>query len=420
MENADFLPKEHRGGYFRAFDGEPEEGSAAESPAVVVEGDPVSYLGRAFRLILGGRSLVLGNPNWKEEEIRQVREQCGSLEGDEGLILVPTGGTTGSLRLAIHRWETFACAAEGLCAGTGGGAISSFCVLPLWHVSGWMQAVRAVVTGGTWTPGHWGPLRESGFRAGAPGGDGPTLSLVPTQLEQVLQSGGGGLAFLRCFRGIFVGGAPWKSKASQAYCREEGLPILLSYGMTETAAMVTLQPIEDFLAGKLTSGKALPHAEIRVKDPDAEGNGRIAVRSRALFSGYAGRPSRRSGDWFLTSDLGRLVAGRLEISGRIDRVILSGGENVDLEVVEGALRKLPGVVEALAYGERDPVWGDRLEAVIVPEPGISRSPEALGEELKAFLPAAFRPKRIRVLRKIPRNAAGKPDMGLFGGGGEAR
>ncbi len=415
VEGGEFLPTAERDRFRRILETCVEGERQEEGPELILETDPVAFLGKACGLVLRGHSIVLGNPHWGDADREQVRSQCRELSAVGGSILVPTGGTSGSLRLAVHRWETFVRAADGLKDRLGGGPISSFCVLPMWHVSGWMQAVRAVVTGGQWIPSSWRQLRESGFQREALPAAETTLSLVPTQLEQVLKAGREGLSFLQDFRGIFLGGGPWRSKASQALCRETELPILLSYGMTETAAMVTLQSAEDFLSGHLTAGRPLPHAEVRIEDGEGDGTGRIAIRSTALFSGYAGRSFGLEGGWFLTSDRGRLVSGRLDVLGRIDRVILSGGENIDLEVVESALRRISGVVEALAFGVPDPLWGERLEAAVVLNPGTPAHSRAIAEGLERHLPPEFRPKGIRVVKEIPLNAAGKRDPRGFQG-----
>jgi len=129
------------------------------------------------------------------------------------------------------------------------------------------------------------------------------------------------IAWLRGFRAVFVGGGPvWPELADAAAAAE--LPISLGYGMTETAAMATALRPGEFLAGDRSSGAPLPHLRVSLT---AEALVRIAAsRSFAAIFPTAGRAE------FVTEDLGRLAkGGRLEVLGRRDAVIITGGEKAD-------------------------------------------------------------------------------------------
>jgi O-succinylbenzoic acid--CoA ligase len=134
-----------------------------------------------------------------------------------------------------------------------------------------------------------------------------------------------------------------------------------------------------------------------------------------LFDGYDGRPEltarvRRDG-WFVTSDLGRLDDdGRLEVLGRVDDVVVSGGVNVPAPAVAARLREHPAVAAAEAVGVDDPEWGQRVVAVVVPAPGAEApSLEELRDLVAEAHPRAWAPRGLAVVEEIPLLDNGKVD-----------
>ena len=196
-----------------------------EEVAVIDEEDPVNFASMFFAAVNLHMTVAIANPAWGELETREFEDLLLAEPIQRGAILIPTGGTTGGVKLAIHDWSTLSASALGLQDFLGGGAISSCCLLPLFHVSGLMQLVRSFVTGGC-------------IRFDDADTAGYCLSLVPTQLQRLMQYPEE-VKKLRSARVIFVGGAAISdSVATKA--RECRLPIVPVYGMTETAAMVEL------------------------------------------------------------------------------------------------------------------------------------------------------------------------------------
>jgi O-succinylbenzoic acid--CoA ligase len=115
-----------------------------------------------------------------------------------------------------------------------------------------------------------------------------------------------------------------------------------------------------------TAGKPIPGAEVAIGD-----DGRIRVRGAMVSPGYVGEAARRD-EWFDTTDRGRFdEAGRLIVLGRMDSVIVTGGENVDPGVVEEVLRGIAGVLGVRVFGEADAEWGSRVVAEVVLDPGVT-------------------------------------------------
>jgi len=273
-----------------------------------------------------------------------------------GWLAIPTGGSSGGLKFALHDERTLGTAVGGFCAHFGVNLVNAVDCLPPWHVSGLMARLRCAATGGVHLPWDWKRLEAGDFpelpklpdsvakAVGAASMVGAWfLSLVPTQLQRLLKQGSSAQNWLRGFNAIFIGGGPlWPSLADEAAAAR--LPIILSYGMTETAAMVTAQWLGDFAAGDRSSGVLMPHARISIND-----EGLVCVRGESVMRGYFGADP--SNEVFTTADLGCFdEAGRLRVLGRRDEVAISGGEKVRLNEVESILRGVLGCDRGVSAG----------------------------------------------------------------------
>jgi o-succinylbenzoate---CoA ligase len=220
-------------------------------------------------------------------------------------------------------------------------------------------------------------------------GDAKYVSLVPTQLQRLLDAG----APVSHFERILLGGAaaaPELLERAQA----AGAEVVVSYGMSETCG------------GCVYDGRPLDGVEVELRE------GRIRVRGEVLFAGYRGQgPGTALDDdgWFTTGDLGAFEEdGTLRVLGRADDVIISGGENIPVAAVEAALRRAPGVAEVAVTGRPDPEWGQVVVAIVVPiEPSTPPSRETLRSHVRTAHPAAWAPREVLVVEALPRDAMGK-------------
>jgi O-succinylbenzoic acid--CoA ligase len=324
------------------------------------------------------------------------------LRGGLGWLCIPTGGSSGNIKLARHDEETLAAAVKGLCTHFGVTKINVVGLLPLHHVSGLMAWMRTVLTGGTYVSANWKDV-EAGGRPALPavGGDW-FLSLVPTQLQRLLGDPEA-LDWLRGFRAVFVGGGPAWPELVEAGARAR-LPLAFSYGMTETAAMVTALRPEEFFVGKRGNGAVLPHARLALIDGD-----RIAIAGASLFRGYW--PETRADEPWFTGDRGRFDEdGSLHILGRRDALIITGGEKVDPAEVEATLRETGRFSDAVVIGVPDAQWG---EVVVACYPAADQAgvpvdgDQVINSHLCAHLAPFKRPKRYIAIADWPRNALGK-------------
>ena len=258
----------------------------------IADQEPVEPSGSAAFCMESLSKLINGDDVWLHNPERK-RSVLDSRPQNSASIFVATGGTSGRCRFARHTWGTMSAAVFGLQGVLGGAPIDSWCCLPIWHIAGWMQVVRAIQTNGDVVFGDYRDLANPQKDINL---TGRLISLVPTQLHRLISSD---LAVcrLRGSRLILLGGAPLVEELAEVV-RSVGLPVAPTYGMTESAGAVTLLASDRFLAGENSVGKVLPHTNLRLD----EETGTLSIRAKSMCLGYESLDFS-SGEWFETSDL---------------------------------------------------------------------------------------------------------------------
>ena len=325
---------------------------------LIAEAESRRFMAALAEAVARGGDVFLCDPNWGDNERAQLADLASPAAPgprEDGWLMIPTGGTSGKLKFARHDGGTLAAAVHGFARHFGLARVNAVSVLPLHHVSGLMAWMRCALTGGEFLPLDWREVAAGARPVLAEKPDGWVISLVPTQLERLMQEEGA-VAWLKRFRIIFLGGAPaWPDLLDRAAA--QGLPLSLGYGMTETAAMVTALRPGEFLAGRRDCGPALPHATVRIGADDT-----IVIAGDSLFRGY--HPHWRDGVEFETADRGRLNPQRhLQVLGRRDAVIITGGEKVEPAEIEALLRGTGQFPDLVVLGLPDARWGQRLVVV---------------------------------------------------------
>lgn len=285
--------------------------------------------------------------------------------------------------------------------------------LPLFHVGGLAIVLRSVIYGTTAIV-HESFDPEAANRAIDE--DGVTIvSVVSAVLQRMLEARGDRPypASLRC---VLAGGGPVPQPLLEE-CARRGVPVVQTYGLTETASQAATLAPEEALRRPGSAGRPLFTTEIRIEDDEGQAArpgqpGEIVVRGPTVTPGYlnnldATRHALGDG-WLHTGDIGCLDAdGYLFVLDRRDDLIISGGENVYPAEVEEVLRSHPAVRDAAVVGLADERWGQRVAAAIV----ARAAPELDEDELLAFCRnrlAAYKvPAHLRVVDELPHNAAGK-------------
>jgi malonyl-CoA/methylmalonyl-CoA synthetase len=203
-----------------------------------------------------------------------------------------------------------------------------------------------------------------------------------------------------------------------AFEARTGHRILERYGMSETLFTLS-NPYEDRRPG--TVGLPVPGCEIRIvgdagEDAVPDEMGELLVRSNGLMSGYRGRPDETAASfadgWFRTGDVARRGSdGYVTLVGRksLD-VIKSGGFKISAREIEDVLRRHPGVRDVAVIGAPDRVFGQTILAAVVwegPTPGEAQALDELSAFCRRHLADYKRPRAVRLLPELPRNALGK-------------
>ncbi|MGB7271660.1 MAG: 2-succinylbenzoate--CoA ligase [Geitlerinemataceae cyanobacterium] len=405
---------------------------------LISESDPAHFLGSFIAATSSNCSVFLANPNWVECEWQQVldlihpdvvwgREVSKNLIDRSNssyevkncygsTIAIATGGTSGNIRFALHTWETLITSVVGFIEYFQIETINSCCTLPLYHVSGLMQFLRSLITGGKLWLLPSKKLELAADRVLPATTSQWFISLVPTQLQRILQNPEL-TQWLSRFQTVLLGGAPaWTELLELA--REKRIRLAPTYGMTETASQVaTLKP-DDFLAGNNSCGRVLPHAKIKIKSPISthpHTTGIIHIQTPSLAFGYypqlpentqpVGLKNKRGE--MMTDDVGFFDdRGYLYIVGRCSDKIITGGENVFPAEVESAIRASELVADICAIGIPHKIWGQAVVAVYVPHNSqvtAERLSRTLGQKLAKFK----HPKHWIAVESLPRNDRGK-------------
>ncbi|UNX54428.1 o-succinylbenzoate--CoA ligase [Georgenia sp. TF02-10] len=315
------------------------------------------------------------------------------------VVLATSGSTTGTGHLVALTAEALTASAratEARLAGPGQWLLA----LPAHHVAGLQVLVRSVLAGTDPvvldTTDGFDPLRlaeaAGGLRTDRPG----YLSLVPTQLVRVLDAGPAAVRPLRRLAAVLLGGAA-ATPALVERARAAGLPVVTTYGMTETGG------------GCVYDGTPLPGARV-----DVAADGRVLLGGPMLAAGYlddgaadAAAFITRGGErWLLTADRGEVVDGRLRVLGRVDDVINTGGVKVSPAAVE---RVLGEVGEAVVVGVPDPEWGQVVTAVLAAGPRPAPPLAELRARVRRALGPAHAPRALVVVPELPLRGPGKVD-----------
>ena len=346
------------------------------------------FIKKIFQLLQKGESV------WLDAD-RKIRKQKLS-KGNESQpsLFFRSGGTSGAKKWVEHNENSIESAVKGLLSGLNEEEISSWCCLPLNHVGGMMQVFRAIYSDGKVLFYDYRKLLEE-----IPSSliQNQWLSLVPTQLHNLL-SIDNACENLRRFKGIFIGGAAISENIANK-CRNENIPIFPTYGMSETAGMVTILRTESFHNGQQGVGKVLPHAQLALNNADKQ----ISVKSDSMCLNL---PDKN--DWLKTPDYGqRDKSGNWFIDGRLDRFIISGGEKVNPFIIEKVLNQNELVDECLVVGLDDQKWGQKIVCYITPQ---NTEHEKIIEFARKKMETHMIPKEWHFVKRLPLNKMGKPKI----------
>ncbi len=345
------------------------------------------------------------------------------LSGRDLSVMLYTSGTTGRPKGVprSHAAEHAAAIAHVIQTQQRPGEVT-LGVMPMFHTMGLRTLLASIAVAGTWVP-------QAQFDAGHSleliiGHGVTSLYLVPTVYWSLLRTGRlGEAASVR--RLAYAGAAMTPALARELAGTLHPEVFVNHFGSTEIYTF-TIGP--DAVAKPGCAGRAGVFSRIRLVDPEPgappdalvgpgqQGQIAVSMASPEAFGGYWRRPDAdtrtiRDG-WYFPGDLATADEdGDLWVAGRVDDMIVSGGENIYPGEIEDALARCPAVADVVVAGLPDDRWGHAVTAFVVPRAGLDPAP-ALAE-VDGFvrdgsgLPSLKRPKRLVAVERIPTSAVGK-------------
>ena len=338
-------------------------------------------------------------------------------EDSDPLLLVYTSGTTGKPKGALLTHAN--CFWTNLSFDRTAGLRDDdvvLQVLPQFHVGGWnVQPLLAWWKGATVViEPAFEPARALELIAD----EGITTMMgVPATYLFLAEQPAFAEAALESLRLVVVGGAPMPASLLETW-QERGAQIVQGYGLTEAAPNVLCLPPEEARRKLGFAGKPYPHLEVALRDSDTgrvlEGPavGELLVRGPNVFAGYWRNPAATAAaivdGWLRTKDVAeRDDEGFYRIAGRLEELVISGGENVYPAEIEDVLHAHPDVVEAAVVGIPDERWGEVCAAFVVLREGASADGEDLRDHCREHLARFKVPRTVTLVAELPRSSLGK-------------
>jgi malonyl-CoA/methylmalonyl-CoA synthetase len=313
-------------------------------------------------------------------------------------LIVYTSGTTGRPKGAVHTHASLRAGVGALVQAWGWQPDDRLLLaLPLFHVHGLGAGLFGTLSAGA-SAVVFDRFDEEAIVT-AP--DATMFFGVPTMYHRLAASGRAGL--LAGLRLCVCGSAPLAADL-WLDLRRQGVEVLERYGMTET-----LLTLSNPLEGERRPGAVglpLPGVEAALDEVDEDGVGELLVRGGSLCRGYWGRADAftDADGWFATGDLASVADdGYVAIRGRRTELIITGGHNVYPAEVEAVLARHPGVDEVAVVGLPSAEWGETVVAFVVGAPDLAELRDLAEAELAPFK----RPRELRLVESLPRNALGK-------------
>jgi acyl-CoA synthetase (AMP-forming)/AMP-acid ligase II len=391
------------------------------APAAVIAGPGVAErLKHLDGIIVHGREELFAA---SEDQDAEMLDGWGG-DSDDIAVLLFTSGTTGEPKAAVLRHKNLAAyVVDTIEFGGAGEDEAAIVSVPPYHIAGISAVITSAYSGrrvvylDAFEPHEWVEMVRKEQITNA--------MVVPTMLTRILDIIEGDGLGLPSLHALSYGGGPMPLPVIERAMRLlPDVGFVNAYGLTETSSTVSVLGPDDHreafasddpqVRGRLSSvGRPIPSLEVTIRDdadePVAVGErGEIWVRGEQVAGEYLGRKLTDDDGWFRTRDSGLIDdAGYLYVFGRLDDVIVRGGENLSPGEIESCLLDFDGVVEAAVVGVPDEEWGEKVVCAVVLAPGA----QVTEAELQAFVRSRLRstktPEVVDFRTALPYNETGK-------------
>jgi len=337
------------------------------------------------------------------------------LESDDIAIVSATSGSTGTPRGVLLSQQALAASATAF--GNRFGTNNRWVVsMPVHRIAGIMVLTRSWFhnspfeidpsVGGarTFETAAFAATTMRAVRQSSNDGRALMVSLVPTQIARLLESGSVGIEALQSYD-LVLSGAAATPQPMLNKMRELGIKVSISYGMTETCG------------GCVFDGRPLDGVNISLGTQDDAEPGRVTISGSVAASGYRLRPDLDAVSFISgqvqTHDVGKLDSqGLLHILGRLDDVVIVGGVNVALSAVESLIRHHPAIEDVAVIDLQDELWGSIPIAYVVTRnhvPDTSILISEIQSTIKDQIGRAAVPRTVQFVASLPMLDSGKID-----------
>lgn len=367
---------------------------------------------------------VIPRSDFEAQVSARLEDESGTLAGEPDIaVMLFTSGTTAEPKIAILRHQHIASyvlsSVEFMLADEAEAALVS---VPSYHIAGISAVLTGVYSGRrivylpAFTPEDWvaTAARETITHA-------MVVSTMLSRILDVMEAQDIELPHLKAIS--YGGGRMPLSVIERAMRLLPHVDFVNAYGLTETSSTISVLGPEDHRLALASSdskvrrrlksvGKPLPMLELEIRGPDGEvmpvgEGGEVYVRGDQVAGEYVNRKAIRGDGWFPTNDAGWLDEdGYLFLEGRLDDVIVRGGENIAPVEIEDVLRLHPGVSDVAVFGVPDDQWGETIACVVVPR-GAAPSDAELSDWVRRHLRSTKTPEVWKFVPELPYNEMGK-------------
>jgi acyl-CoA synthetase (AMP-forming)/AMP-acid ligase II len=405
---------------YRSTDDQLERALGRISPSMVIVDDESGP-----RLVACGAGDLITQSELVEVATREADVTAlPTVSADDVAIMLFTSGTTGEPKAAILRHRHLVSYIFGSVEFLGCDPSEAQLVsVPPYHIAGVSAVLSSLYSGrrivylAAFDPEAW-------VRTAIDQGVTHAM-VVPTMLGRILTHLETNEVAIPTLRHLSYGGGRMPADLIERALR--ALPqvdFVNAYGLTETSSTIAMLTPDDHreafasadaaVRARLASvGRPLPALEVEIRDADgaavAHGSrGEIWVRGDQVAGEYVGQAGDESDGWFRTKDAGYFDhEGYLFVEGRLDDVIVRGGENISPGEVEDVIARHPAVTDVAVIGVPDPEWGEAIAAVVVLAPDQPCTETDVQEWVRQHLRSNKVPSLVRFSDELPYNSTGK-------------